>query len=153
MEKLKNGLLRCKLSFDFDETLEHKPIQEYAKELVENGHDVWITTTRFGDDTKYKKFFDTTTNVDLTNNDLWKVAEYVGIPKEKIHFTDMQDKWPYIKTMDFLWHIDDDWVENRQILNNTKTLAISSVSNANWQNKCRRIIRNAQRKETEKAKN
>ena len=150
MEKLDNNLLKVKVSFDFDGTLELKPIQEYAKELVEQGHDVWITTTRYGDDEKYKRFFHTTINVDLTNNDLWEVAEYVGIPKEKIHFTNMQDKWPYIKEMGFLWHLDDDWVENRQILNNTKTLAISSWGNPNWEQKCRRIIKKAQLKEIDK---
>jgi len=150
MKYLKSGLLKCKLSFDFDGTLEHKPIQRYAKELIEQGHEVWITTTRFGDDEKYKRFFHTSTNVDLTNNDLWEIAEEIGISKDRIHFTDMNDKWRFIKTKDFLWHIDDDCVENRQILKNTKTLAISSLGNANWENKCDRIIRNAQGDELRK---
>jgi hypothetical protein len=135
------------VSFDFDGTLALKPIQEYAKELMSRKNiEVWITTTRFGDDEKYKRFFHTYTDVDLTNKDLWEVAEELGIPKERIHFTDMKDKWPYIKKMNFLWHIDDDWVENRMILNNTKTLAISSLGNANWKIKCERIIRKEQEK-------
>ena len=150
MEKLANGLLRAKVSFDFDGKLELPSITKYAKELIEKGHDVWLTTTRYGDDEKYKKFFHTTTHVDLTNNDLWELAAEIGIPKEKIHFTDMNDKWPYIKKMGFLWHIDDDWVENRQILNNTKTLAVSSFGNPNWERKCNRIIRNYQKKEVER---
>jgi len=151
MEKLANGLLKCKLSFDFDGTIELKPIKEFARELIEKGHEVWIVTSRFGDDEKYKKFFQTTINVDLTNNDLWELAEEIGIPKEQIHFTDMQNKCDFLKGKGFLWHIDDDWVENRQILDNcAPTKAISSWGNPNWERKCRRLIHKAQCAEIEK---
>lgn len=137
---------KFKVSFDFDGTLEIPSITEYAKELMLcDDVEVWITTSRFGDDTKYKKFFKTTTNVDLTNNDLWELAAEIGIPKERIHFTDMADKWRYIKEMNFLWHIDDDWVENRLILINTKTLAISSFGSPNWKGKCNRILNKARK--------
>ena len=134
-----NNKIKC--SFDFDGTLELLPIQEYARELIEKDKvEVWVTTSRFGDDEKYKRFFFTSTNVDLTNNDLWAVIQELGIPKERVHFTDMDDKWRYIKEMGFLWHIDDDWVENREILDNTKTLAISSYG-PNWRHKCEKIIK------------
>ena len=133
-----------KVSFDFDSTLDRKPVQEYAKELLERDDvEVWIVTSRFGDDEKYKKFFSTTTNVDLTNNDLWEVANELGIPKERVHFTDMMDKWHFFALNDgFLWHLDDDWVENREILNNTKTKAINSLSSS-WIAKCKRILKKA----------
>lgn len=131
-----------KVSFDFDGTLELKPIQEYARELMQRDDiEVWVTTTRFSDDEKYKKFFQTAINVDLTNKDLREVTNDLRIPEERIHFTDMNNKWPYIKKMGFLWHIDDDWVENRMILNNTKTKAVSCWGNPNWKQKCERIIR------------
>jgi hypothetical protein len=150
MEKLKNGLLRVKVSFDFDGTLAEKHVQKYAAELIEKGHEVWIVTSRFGDDKKYKKFFNTSTNVDLTNNDLWEVAEELGIPKERIHFTDMEDKWRFLKDKSFLWHLDDDWVENRLILNNCKMPAINVWGNNSWEHKCNRIIKRAQFKELER---
>ena len=145
MEKLANNLLKCKLSFDFDGTIENKHIKEYARQLIEKGHEVWIVTSRYGDDELYKKFFHTTTHVDLTNNDLWDLAKEIGIPKERIHFTNMEDKWKFLKDKGFLWHIDDDWVENRQILNNCKpTKAVSSFGNPNWRAKCQRLIKKAQ---------
>jgi len=151
MEKLNNSLLKVKLSFDFDGTIELQPIKEYARKLIEQGHEVWIVTSRFGDDEKYKRFFSTTTNVDLTNNDLWKLAEEIGIPKSQIHFTDMSDKADWLKGKGFLWHIDDDWVENRQILNTcAPTKAISSWGNPNWERKCNRLIANFQKKEIER---
>jgi len=134
--------LSLRVSFDFDETLSREHVQSYARELVERGIEVWIVTSRFGDDERYKSFFQTTTPVDLTNKDLFETAARLGIPKERIHFTDMDDKWPFLKYWnDFLWHLDDDWVENRNILRYTKTKAISSIG-ANWKSKCERLIRN-----------
>ncbi|MFW6311345.1 MAG: hypothetical protein ACOC1K_03825 [Nanoarchaeota archaeon] len=131
-----------KVSFDYDGTLEMTPIKEYAKELVERGNvEVWIVTSRFSNDELYKKFFSTTTNVNLTNNDLWDDAKYVGIPKERIHFTNMTDKFHFFKENNFLWHIDDDWVENRQILRESKTKAISSFNSPNWKHKCEKILK------------
>ena len=53
----------------------------------------------------------------------------------------MDDKWPFLKFHDdFLWHIDDDWIENKNILKYTKTKAISSLG-ANWKSKCERLIK------------
>jgi len=130
-----------KVSFDFDGTLERESIQRYAKELVERGHEVWIVTSRFGDDERYKTFFQTTIPVGRTNEDLFEIAASLGIPRERVHFTDMDDKWPFFKYYhEMLWHIDDDWVENRAILKNTKTKAINSIG-ANWKGKCERIIK------------
>jgi len=143
---------KYKVSFDFDGTLELKPIQAYARELMQRDWvEVWVTTTRWGDDEKYKKFYHTTTNVDLTNNDLREVTNELGIPETRIHFTNMENKWPYIKSHgDFVWHIDDCWVENRQILNNcAPTKAISAFGNPNWKAKCERILRNAMKKDIE----
>jgi len=132
-----------KISFDFDGVLELNHIQEYAKELVARKFEVWIVTSRFGDAELYKKFFSTTINVDLTNNDLWNVAKELGIPKEKIYFTNMADKYHFFKENEgFIWHLDDDWIENRNILNNTKTKGINSWGNSSWKQKCERILRN-----------
>ena len=130
-----------KVSFDFDSTLDREPVQKYAKELVERGHEVWIVTSRFGSDEKYKTFFMTTTPVGLTNEDLFRIASEIGIPRERIHFTEMDDKWPFMKYyQEFLWHLDDDWIENKAILKNTKTKAINSLG-PNWKSKCERIIK------------
>jgi hypothetical protein len=130
-----------KVSFDFDGTLERESVQRYAKELVDRGHEVWIVTSRFGDDEKYKTFFMTTVPVGLTNADLFEIASTLGIPRERIHFTEMDNKWPFMKYyQEFLWHLDDDWVENKEILRNTKTKAINSLG-ANWKGKCERIIK------------
>ena len=130
-----------KVSFDFDCTLSETYVQEYAQELIDRGFEVWIVTSRFGDDTKYKNYFKTYTNVDLTNNDLWEVAEKLKIPKERVHFTDMEDKWKFLKDKGFIWHLDDDFIEIKLILNNAKMAAINVWGNSAWKYKCERIIK------------
>lgn len=87
-----------KISFDFDGTLTHKEVQEYAKSLINIGIDVWIVTKR------YK-------NSD--NSDLFELANYIGIKKENIVFTNGDWKCMYFKDhSDFEIHLDDDWQEN-----------------------------------------
>jgi len=132
-----------KVSFDFDGTIEFRHIKEYAKELVERGLEVWIVTSRFGDQELYQKFFNTTINVALTNNDLWEVVEETGILKERVHFTNMKNKWEFIKDKGFLWHIDDDWIENKMIDDKTSTKSISSFGNPEWREQCEKIIKGA----------
>lgn len=135
--------MKKKISFDFDSTLERKIIQEYAKELLlRDDIEVWIVTTRWNDDEKYKRFFHTTTNVEVTNRDLWEVAKELGIPKERVHFTNMWDKWHFFATHDnFIWHLDDDFTEIREIRNNTKTEAVECYLDPNWRKKCERILK------------
>ena len=45
-----------KVSFDWDGTLEIMHVQEYAKELIERGIEVWIVTSRFSDDEKFRSW-------------------------------------------------------------------------------------------------
>ena len=44
-----------KVSFDFDHTLSRKDVQTFAKELVNEGHEVWIVTSRFSDEAAKEK--------------------------------------------------------------------------------------------------
>jgi len=134
-----------KVSFDFDETLEFKPIMEYARELIDRGIEVWIVTSRFGNDELYKRFFHTSTNVDLTNRDLWEVANNLGIPEERVHFTNKDNKWHFIKDKGFIWHLDDDYEENKLILKHcAPTKAIGAFNNPKWKWKCEKILKKAE---------
>ena len=130
-----------KVSFDFDGTLEIPSVYEFARELVDLGIEVWVVTSRFGDDELYKKFFHTTTNVDLTNSDLREITDKVGIPEERIHFTNMRDKWEFIENRGFTWHLDDDWIELEMINSRTLTKGISVFGNPDWQKQCEALIK------------
>lgn len=130
-----------RVSFDFDGTLESKYIQDYARKLIERGIEVWVVTSRFGDDEKYKRFYHTSINVDLTNKDLREITNELGIPEARLVFTNMADKYEFFeKNQDFLWHIDDDWIENDLINKNTKVEGINIFGNSSWMKKTDEII-------------
>jgi len=122
-----------KVSFDFDDTLDRESVQKYAKELIERGVEVWITTSRLSDVKAPSKNW---------NDDLYKVANELGIPKERIRYTEEADKYLYFENENFVWHLDDCWVTNRLINKNTKTKAISHIGSGNWIGKCNRLIKN-----------
>jgi hypothetical protein len=121
-----------KVSFDFDSTLSITKIEEFAKELVDRGFEVWIVTTRKDNNNAPSPNW---------NDDLFDTALRCGIPTNNIHFTNMKDKWEFLKDKGFLFHIDDNWVELKLIqkhIPNTK--AISSFGNPKWKHRCIKAI-------------
>ena len=74
-----------------------------------------------------------------------EVAHEIGIPEDRIVFTGFTEKSTYFKDKDFVWHLDDDWAENRRILNTSKyqIKAISAFGSPNWKGKCERILKKA----------
>ncbi|MDV7398103.1 hypothetical protein RZS08_42265, partial [Arthrospira platensis SPKY1] len=85
-----------KISFDFDDTLQHPLMQSLAEEYMRSGYDVYITTTRKSDDGYEQKF----------NDDLREIAHRLGIVAEKIRYTNLESKAPLLT--DFALHYDDD---------------------------------------------
>tara|TARA_R110000851_G_scaffold32730_4_gene87553 strand:+ start:10 stop:384 length:375 start_codon:yes stop_codon:yes gene_type:complete len=119
-----------KISFDFDATLSRQVVQDIAKSLIQKGHDVYITTSRFENADNY--------NFKTDNNDLFEIAEKVGISKENIRFTNMADKYEILSDFDI--HLDDDWIEINMINSRTKCIGISVFGNTTWKHKLNRII-------------
>lgn len=135
-----------KVSFDYDGTLGlHKSIQKYAKELVDDGHEVHIVTRRYDDPDKYGKLFCQVygiKDIGLEHKELFDVALECGILKKNIHFMNMSDKFEFfVKNAGFLWHLDDDNVECNDINKHTDTIGISCSNGANWKDKCDRFIK------------
>lgn len=132
-----------KVSFDFDGTLGEFPkLQEYAKELVNKGIEVWIVTRRFEKIEDYNALFCEVygiTNLKAQHEYLFTVAKKCGIPMEHVHYTNMQDKYKYFyENKDFLWHIDDDLVELNEINEFTTTKAIYVKDM--WKSLCNKLI-------------
>lgn len=90
-----------KISFDFDGCLSLKSVQEVAQSLIEKGHEVWIVTSRF-DNLKRLQYPDLN-----TNEDIFKIAQKVGIPFHRIGFTNQLPKWMFLNPGRFDMHIDD----------------------------------------------
>lgn len=103
-----------KLSFDYDDTLSRAEVEEYAKKLVKDGHQVWIVTARPSEE-----------HLTMTykggekpdwNRDVFEAAGRIGIPNERIKFMNYQDKVEFIRNNDFVFHLDDDEYELYQIM-------------------------------------
>jgi hypothetical protein len=65
-----------KVSFDFDSTLSRRDVQEFAKQLVISGLEVWIVTSRFDDVTAMSKNWHW---IKGQNQKLFDIAEDCGI--------------------------------------------------------------------------
>ncbi len=112
-----------KISFDFDDTLEHIHIQEYAKKLIKREYEIHIVTTRYKNTDDYEWRIP---NKSYQHKDIYLVANKLGILHFNIHFTNMSWKWNYFKKNKFLLHFDDnnEEVANINSLTNTKAIDI-----------------------------
>ncbi len=89
-----------KIGFDWDSCLAEERQQKLAKKFLEKGHDVWIVTSRREPSPAHRQW---------DNKPLYAVAKQLGIPDEKIVFTQSNDKWKYLDGFDM--HFDDDQIE------------------------------------------
>jgi hypothetical protein len=133
-----------KVSFDFDGTLARESIQKYAKELVDLGYEVHIVTARYDAIPKYTKEFMHKYQIEDLQRQfdyLFEVADEIGIPRDRIHFTNMISKHFFFEeNKGFLWHLDDDRVEIDSINEYTSTVGISCSGQSTWVNKCNRLL-------------
>lgn len=132
------------VSFDYDGTLSRKKVQEYAKELVNKGVNVFITTARWDSISKYsiedKKEWQIE-NLPKAHEKLFKVAYEIGIPQRNIHFTNRQSKHHYLKYTDFVWHLDDEELElNRMSINNVETIGVLWDNSGSWKYDCNTLL-------------
>jgi hypothetical protein len=119
-----------KVSFDFDSTLDKPQIQKFAVELMREGFDVHIVTSR---PTHW------TLDEVWDNSDLFQIAEILNISRKKIHFTDYKPKSSFFEeNEDFLFHLDDDHVEIEEITHSTKVNAI--LLDDNWKENILKLL-------------
>lgn len=124
-----------KLSFDFDGTLQLPEVQEYAKQLIQEGHDVWVVTTRWDENHRHR-YFD-----NPTLDDLWTVVDNLSIPRWKVRFTCMEWKYKYLDKTQFVWHLDDSPDEIKHARANQCSVPIMSVENPNWKYRCNQLLK------------
>lgn len=127
-----------KVSFDFDGTLEFEHVQNYAKELIESGIEVWVVTTRWDENHKHKYPHN------ATLDDLWEVVDKLGIPRWRVRFTCMQWKVNYLEGTQFVWHLDDNEQESYEAYKKgMKAPIIVDVLASNWMEKCNILLNEA----------
>lgn len=129
---------QLRVSFDFDDTLEHPWIQDYARKLVSRGIDVWIVTTRWNRLSKYysPQYYKTHGN---TWRQVHLVALDLGIPLKQVVFTCYEYKAKFFHIeRDFIWHLDDNPMEFKKI-EKLGIVPIDSLS-SNWEEKCEELL-------------
>lgn len=121
-----------KVSFDFDGTLDNNNVQEFALKLINDGIDVWIHSARFCESEVRPRW----------NDDIYEVADRLGIPRENIVLTEMYDKFIFFQDRDFIWHLDDSSATIKSITEKTETIGIHySHYSDDWIKKCNKLIK------------
>lgn len=139
----------ARLSFDYDGTMsDNYKVRQFAKKLVEDGHEVWIVTARYEDIANYNRQFCAMydiDNVEKQHLDLFVKAKWCGIPLSRIHFCNMNPKVEFFieeqrRGRLFLWHLDDDPAEIEDINGCSKTIGINVKKCGNWRILCNNLI-------------
>lgn len=118
-----------KISFDFDSTLSRKDVQSFVKDLIVEGHEVWIVTSRCSTAPALAKGH---WWVEKQNQGLYDVADEVGIPRERIVFTEHVEKIEYLEGKGFVVHVDDDPDELWAIVRSGDPCAVVNVDHSDW---------------------
>ncbi len=118
--------MRPTISFDFDGTLEHLEVQVLAKELIDQGYDVCILTTRYSDPLKYEWAKSSPKEAEHLHDELYRIAKNLGITK--IHFTEYQWKTTVIDELAIDIHVDDNYRDEVAVINwKNKAKAVSYI--------------------------
>lgn len=128
-----------KVSFDFDATLSKKKAQDFAAKLISEGHEVWVHTTRSKEEDQPFWIINGVKRK-RGNDDLFEVTDRLGIPRERIVFTNHEFKAGFLEKKDFVMHLDDDWLEIKELLN-TDVKGISVFGNPNWQEEAEKLLK------------
>ena len=130
-----------KVAIDFDSTLSRSDVQSYVRDLIKAGIEVWIVTSRYERTERYT-FWMSDDDPRQSNQDLFAIAHELGIPKHRVIFTNMEEKYKFFSgnhRMNFVFHLDDDFVELEGINSNTNVRGISSL-NATYRQKCNNLL-------------
>jgi hypothetical protein len=126
---------KMRVSFDFDGTLTENIVQEYAKELVTKGIDVFIVTGRYNELLRVM-------NGSKTNEDLFALADEIGIEHKHIVFTNRADKSYTIGGSGLIWHLDDD-LNALNDINRYSDVKGVWIGDSDWKERCNELLTEA----------
>lgn len=124
-----------KISFDFDGTLvddfygEHneqkEEIQKICKDLISDGHEVYIVTKRFGEE--YKNMGKGNEHVEV-----YELAEKLGIVKERVFFTNRHWKYEKLGKLGIDIHFENSEPEVEAIKTRIPNITVVYIENPYW---------------------
>ena len=145
-----------KVSFDFDDCLKDLGVvQDYCKQLLLRPDvEVWIVTSRPKDPEAFFRARYTAEEFALmwgehwiwTNDeDLYPMAAQLGIPRDRIVFTnwDIKANWFQQFGSDFVWHLDDNRNEIGHIAQMTKVTPLSCIGGKQFIHKGNKLLKDA----------
>ena len=94
--------------FDFDDTLSTQRGQDIAKRLISEGKTIYIVTRR----------------QESASEEVYKVADELGIPHSRVYFTNGALKWETIKRLGIDIHYDNNQDELDLIDKNTDAVGV-----------------------------
>ena len=123
------------VSFDYDDTLTLPHVNDYARELINKGVDVWITTYRYSPEYSFSRGV-----VDTMSNDIFKGVEELGLSSDKIIFTNRKSKTLYLPK-ECIWHLDD-FEDGINVINNDPNIKCKGVwlYEDNWKEMCEKLL-------------
>lgn len=117
-----------KVSFDYDGTLELKEVQEYALQLLRESHELWIVTMRHEQRQQ-------------GNQDLFDVAESLGIPTDQVIFTNGGLKYHFFEENEgFAFHLDDCKWQIDHIVDSKCTVGVFFEVDNEWESECKSVL-------------
>ena len=105
---MKLNLLASRISFDFDGVLSTPRGRKLAKLIIEGGATVYIITARMRNQSE----------------DVYKVADVLGIKRERVIFTNNRDKWHVMNQYRIGTHYDDNAEQIAKINEKTQTKGV-----------------------------
>jgi hypothetical protein len=128
-----------KVSFDFDFSLSRPDVQKFAASLVEEGYEVWCVTSRTERPISPNGCW-AVMEPQIAHQDLFKVANEVGISKEHIVFTNKKYKITFLEGKDYIFHLDDDDFELINIMKSDDPIVGRHVEFDGWEEDLRELL-------------
>ena len=98
----KENFYGSRISLDFDDTLSTQRGQDLARNLINRGYDVYVVTSR-------QKF---------ASSGVYYITDKLGIPRDKVIFTEGRLKWRKLKELGISKHYDNNEDEVKAIRDN-----------------------------------
>lgn len=121
------------VSFDYDGSLDRPDVQQYCQELIGRGYEVFVCTMR------YNKMLQHLWTECPNNDDLWKVVDTIGIPRENVIFTNMMPKSLYLQGSKAIFHIDDLQQVHYDITHNTRIPCV--MVQTDYREECEKLLK------------
>lgn len=129
------------ITVDFDDTLSEPAVQEFVRWVLGKGIRVKIVTRRHPDTEKDSSWLGWG-----WNNDLYRIAEGIGIKRDDIISTGLNPKFEYLNRLQregegmILFHLDDYGAECDMIDLFSNITSVLKDRKENWIGQCESII-------------